>query len=202
MQGKAQHHSDTRWYREDLQRRHAPKAPAMPTPTICGQVLSGLGLWQEHELLSSLSRGKLTASGSGGAMPREIKVVSETVAAPARQVYEFACQRENLHRWASGLATNDIEQEGDHWVVTDSPMGRIQIKMAPKNDFGVLDHDVTTPDGTTTHNAFRVTPVDEGCALSFVVLRQPGATQDEFERDAAHVTKDLKTLKGLMEVNG
>ena len=132
-------------------------------------------------------------------MPREIKIVSETVAAPARQVYEFARQRENLHLWASGLASADIEQEGDHWVVADSPMGRIEIRMAPRNDFGVLDHDVTTPDGVTTHNAFRVTPVDEGCALSFVVLRQVGASDEAFAADAAHVLKDLRSLKGLME---
>jgi len=132
-------------------------------------------------------------------MPREIKIVSETVAAPARQVYEFARQRENLHLWASGLASADIEQEGDHWVVAGSPMGRIEIRMAPRNDFGVLDHDVTTPDGVTTHNAFRVTPVDEGCALSFVVLRQVGASDEAFAADAAHVLKDLRSLKGLME---
>lgn len=132
-------------------------------------------------------------------MPREIKVVSETVAAPAQQVYEFARRRENLHLWASGLATADIEPEGDHWVVADSPMGRIQIRMAPRNDFGVLDHDVTTPDGVTTHNAFRVTPVDEGCALSFVVLRMAGASDQAFEQDAAHVRRDLRALKALME---
>ncbi|WP_157256053.1 SRPBCC family protein [Pelomonas sp. Root1217] len=136
-------------------------------------------------------------------MPREIKIVSETVAAPAHEVYEFASQRENLHLWASGLASADIEQEGDHWVVTDSPMGRIQIRMAPRNDFGVLDHDVTTPDGVTTHNAFRVTPVDEGSALTFVVLRMAGAGagagDEDFERDAAHVRKDLRALKALME---
>lgn len=132
-------------------------------------------------------------------MPREIKVVSETVAAPAHAVYEFARRREHLHRWASGLASADIEEEGDHWVVADSPMGRIEIRMAPRNDFGVLDHDVTTPDGVTTYNAFRVTPVDEGCALSFVVLRQAGASDDEFARDAAHVLKDLRTLKALVE---
>lgn len=132
-------------------------------------------------------------------MPREIKVISETIAAPAHKVYEFARQRENLHRWASGLASSDIGQEGDHWVVADSPMGRIQIKMAPRNDFGVLDHDVTTPDGVTTHNAFRVTPVDEGCALTFVVLRAAGSSDEAFERDAAHVQKDLRALKVLAE---
>ncbi|MGM9482270.1 SRPBCC family protein [Roseateles sp. NT4] len=132
-------------------------------------------------------------------MPREIKVVSTTVAAPASQVYEFASRRENLHLWASGLASADVEQEGDHWVVTGSPMGRIEIRMAPRNDFGVLDHDVTTPDGVTTHNAFRVTPVDEGCALTFVVLRTAGASDEDLERDAAHVLKDLRALKGLVE---
>lgn len=134
-------------------------------------------------------------------MPREIKVISETIAAAAGQVYEFARQRENLHLWASGLASADIEDEGDHWVVTDSPMGRIQIRMAPRNDFGVLDHDVTTPDGVTTHNAFRVTPVDEGCALTFVVLRMAGADDDAFEKDATHVRKDLRALKMLIEKN-
>jgi hypothetical protein len=132
-------------------------------------------------------------------MPREIKIVSETVAAPARQVYEFARQRENLHLWASGLASADIEQEGDHWVVADSPMGRIEIRMAPRNDFGVLDHDVTTPDGVTTHNAFRVTPTGDGSLLSFVVLRLPGASDEEFERDCGLVAADLRTLATLVE---
>lgn len=135
-------------------------------------------------------------------MPCEIKIVSETVAAPAHTVYEFARRREHLHRWASGLALADIEEEGDHWVVADSPMGRIEIRMAPRNDFGVLDHDVTTPDGVTTHNAFRVTPVDEGCALTFVVLRAAGHSDESFAADAAHVLKDLRALKGLVETVG
>lgn len=132
-------------------------------------------------------------------MPRDIKVVSETVAAPAHAVYEFARRREHLHRWASGLASADIEEEGDHWVVADSPTGRIEIRMVPRNDFGVLDHDVTTPDGVTTHNAFRVTPVDEGCALTFVVLRAAGHTDEAFASDAAHVLRDLRALKQLVE---
>ncbi len=131
-------------------------------------------------------------------MPRDIKVVSHGVNAAAHRVYRYACRRENLHLWASGLALADIEQEGDHWVA-DSPMGRIQIRMAPENDFGVLDHEVTTPDGTTTHNAFRVTPVDGGCVLTFVVLRAAGASDAAFEQDAAHVLRDLQALGALME---
>lgn len=79
-------------------------------------------------------------------------------------------------------------------------MRRIQIKMAPRNYFGVLNHDVTTPDGTTTHNAFRVSPVDEGSALTLVVLQAAGASDEAFEQDAAHVVKDIKSLQALMEM--
>ena len=132
-------------------------------------------------------------------MPRDVKIVSQPVTASADAVYAFAHQRQNLHLWASGLASADIEQEGDHWAA-DSPMGRIQIKMAQKNTFGVLDHDVTTPDGTTTHNAFRVSPVGESSSvLTFAVLRQKGADDAAFEKDAAHVRKDLQALKALVE---
>ncbi|MBW8893021.1 MAG: hypothetical protein JF617_13095 [Burkholderiales bacterium] len=81
-------------------------------------------------------------------------------------------------------------------------MGRIQIRMAPRNEFGVLDHDVTTSDGVTTHNAFRVTPVDAGSVLTFVVLRMAGASDEAFEQDVAHVLKDLRALKTLMEEKG
>ncbi len=71
--------------------------------------------------------------------------------------------------------------------------------MAPHNEFGVLDHDVTMPDGVTTRNALRVTPVGGGSLLAFVVLRPPGATDAAFEGDCALVAEDLKTLGALVE---
>lgn len=129
---------------------------------------------------------------------QEARVVSQPVAVAANTLYEFARQLENLPLWASGLATG-IEQCDGQWF-TDSPMGRVQVAMAPHNPFGVLDHDVTLPDGTTVHNAFRVTPCGEGASLlSFVVLRLEGVGQANFEADVAHVRKDLAALKQLLE---
>jgi hypothetical protein len=52
------------------------------------------------------------------------------------------------------------------------------------------------------HNAFRVTPTGDGSLLSFVVLRLPGMTDVEFDRDACLVAKDLQTLKRLLEGAG
>lgn len=129
---------------------------------------------------------------------QEALVVSQPVAVSAKAVYDFAHRMENLPLWASGLATG-IEQRGSQWF-TDSPMGKVQVAMAPDNPFGVLDHDVTLPDGSTVHNAFRVTPCgDKGSLLSFVVLRLAGVSQADFDADVAHVRKDLAALQQLLE---
>jgi hypothetical protein len=128
----------------------------------------------------------------------EAKVVMEPVAAPVRAVYAFARRMENLPRWASGLATG-IERRGGKWF-TKSPMGEVEVVMADTNEFGVLDHDVKLPDGTCVHNAFRATPSGSGTMLTFVVLRSPGTTKEAFDADAAHVQKDLKALRKLLEL--
>ena len=125
------------------------------------------------------------------------RVVSAPSTATAEAVYEFAHRMENLPRWAAGLVTSIAHEDGT-WF-TDTPGGRIRIAMAPRNAFGVLDHDVTMPDGFMTHNAMRVTPVGDGCLLTFVVLRMPEATDAEFERDCGLVTQDLRTLATLVE---
>lgn len=124
-------------------------------------------------------------------------VVSQTVGVSAEAAYAFASRMENLPLWASGLAKG-IEQRGSKWFA-DSPMGEVEVAMVPANPFGVLDHDVTLPNGVSVHNAFRITPCGEGCLLSFVVPRLDGVSQESFESDVAHVRRDLATLKRVLE---
>lgn len=128
---------------------------------------------------------------------QDATVVSQTVDATAAVVYDFARQMENLPRWASGLASG-IRQRGGEWFA-DSPMGEVKVAMAPPNPFGVLDHDVTLPDGVSVHNAFRVTPAGDGSLLTFVVLRLAGTSRQSFDADIAHVRQDLSSLKQLIE---
>lgn len=127
----------------------------------------------------------------------ETVVVSQAIDAPADAVYAFASRMDNLPLWASGLAAGIVQRDG-HWFA-QSPMGEVRVDMAPANAFGVMDHDVTLPDGTTVHNAFRVTPCGDGCLLTFVVLRLEGVDLESFEADVAHVRRDLVTLKQKME---
>ena len=128
------------------------------------------------------------------------RIVSCPVDAAAGDVYEFARRMENMPRWAAGLVTEIVLENGTWFAET--PQGRIKIVMAPRNEFGVLDHDVTMPDGFATHNAMRVTPVGDASLLSFVVLRPAQATDAEFDRDCALVARDLETLGALVTTEG
>ncbi|MGN5237517.1 MULTISPECIES: SRPBCC family protein [unclassified Rhodococcus (in: high G+C Gram-positive bacteria)] len=123
--------------------------------------------------------------------------VSQVIARPPTQVYEFAANPDNLPAWASGLAQSHVERVGDTLVV-DSPMGRVTVRFTPHNELGVLDHDVTLPSGTTVNNPVRVLPHPNGSEILFTV-RQIGLSDDEFDRDTAIVAADLERLRVLLE---
>ena len=113
-------------------------------------------------------------------------------------VSRFMLNPENMPKWAGGLATG-LERRGDYWVADGGPIGEVEVRFAPPNDYGVADHDVTLPDGTMVQNALRVVPNGDGAEVMFTLLRQPSMSDTDFEADAAHVSKDLLALKALLE---
>jgi hypothetical protein len=125
--------------------------------------------------------------------------VSTFVGRPASAVYAVAADPQRLPEWAAGLAGAEVVRDADEWV-TDSPMGRVRIAFAPRNDLGVLDHTVTLPSGEAVLNPMRVVPVDgETCEVVFTVRQRAGMSDDDLERDTAAVARDLATLKELVE---
>ena len=123
--------------------------------------------------------------------------VSVVIHRPPSEVYAFAVEPDNLARWAGGLASSEVTREGEALLVP-GPMGEVRIVFVERNPYGILDHDVTTPDGTTTHNPLRVAAHPEGSEVVFTV-RQLALTDDELERDADLVQADLDRLRGLLE---
>ena len=117
-------------------------------------------------------------------------------AAPAR-VYNFAGNPENLPRWASGLS-GAVEKIGDSWVAS-SPMGKVRIAFAPRNEFGVLDHEVILDSGQKFLNPMRVVANGDGSEISFTLMRAPGMSDQDFAADEATIRKDLATLKSILE---
>jgi hypothetical protein len=123
--------------------------------------------------------------------------VSRVIAAPPAAVYAFASNPENLPRWAAGLAGSEVIRQGDSLLV-DSPMGRVTVRFAPPNEYGVIDHDVVLPSGATVTNPLRVLAHPAGSEIVFT-LRQLDMTDEEFDRDTAMVEADLDRLQQLVE---
>jgi hypothetical protein len=128
----------------------------------------------------------------------QVAHVSIFIARPPADVYEFASDPRNLPHWAAGLARSEVTRDGDGWIA-DAPFGRVRLTFAPRNPFGVMDHDVTLASGETVHNPMRVVPNGDGSEFVFTLFRRPGMSDVELAGGRAAVERDLRTLKGLLE---
>lgn len=114
-----------------------------------------------------------------------------------KEVYDFASRPENIAVWAQGLS-GGLTRDGDAWV-GEGPVGRIRVRFAPPNDFGVVDHWVTEPNGSLVYIPIRVLAHGNGSELVFTLFRLPGMSDEHYAADAAAVQRDLSTLKQVLE---
>lgn len=127
----------------------------------------------------------------------EARHVSVAVDRAPAEVVDFAGRPENLGRWAAGLGSGLREEDG-RWLA-DMPIGTIEVRFTGPIGAGVLDHEVTLPDGTVVHNPLRVLANDEGSEVVMTLFRRDGMSVDEFEADAAAIATDLRTLQRILE---
>ncbi len=78
-------------------------------------------------------------------------------------------------------------------------MGVVEVAFTGPAGSGILDHDVTLPDGTVVHNALRVIPNDGGSEIAFTLFQRPGMSDEQFRADARLVEEDLARLAALVE---
>lgn len=124
--------------------------------------------------------------------------VSVVIACPPDAAYALAADLERLPEWAAGLSAGVQRTDDPNVVFTDAPFGRVHVRFAAPNHHGVLDHDVTLPDGEVVANPLRIVAHPQGCEAIFTV-RQRNLTSAEFARDCAAVHADLETLRHLLE---
>jgi hypothetical protein len=111
-------------------------------------------------------------------------------------VCAFLADHRNLPKWAAGLSTGISEENGV--VLSESPMGKVQVRFAAGAELGIFDHDVTLPDGQTFHNPLRVLKNDAGSEVVFTLYRRPGVADEAYENDAATITADLERLAAAL----
>lgn len=130
-------------------------------------------------------------------MGSTVRHVSRFIDRAPADVVRFLGDPTNLPQWASGVSKS-IHRENGAWIC-DSPMGRVELRFVPPNDFGVLDHHVTLPNGETFYNPMRVFANGKGSELLFTVIQHEGMSDEEFEKDCSTIAKDLEAAKSLLE---
>jgi hypothetical protein len=130
-------------------------------------------------------------------MTSESRHISERIDRSAADVYDYASNPANLPEWAPGLGTS-VEQIDGRWFV-QTPGGCVGIAFVPRNDYGILDHDVTLPSGEVLYNPLRVTRNGSGSEIVFSLRRLAGMSDEEYQRDARAVSADLARLKQIVE---
>ena len=83
--------------------------------------------------------------------------------------------------------------------MANTPEGAIRVRFAPRNENGVLDHHVTLANGIEVYVPMRVVANGSGSEVIFTLFSTPGMSDGDLARDIAWVTKDLGTLKTLLE---
>ena len=91
-----------------------------------------------------------------------------------------------------------VKKSGDKWGM-ETPTGWVGIRFVAVNDYGVLNHVVTLPDGQSILNPVRVVANDIGSEVMFTLFQLPSMSDEQFSKDAGMVEADLQTLKAVLE---
>jgi len=116
---------------------------------------------------------------------------------PPAAVCEFASNPENLPQWVRSFCLS-VKKSGDKWGM-ETHTGWVGIRFVAVNDYGVLNHVVTLPDGQSILNPVRVVANDIGSEVMFTLFQLPGMSDEQFAKDAGMVKADLQTLKVVLE---
>ncbi|HEX7820621.1 MAG TPA: polyketide cyclase [Sphingobium sp.] len=111
-----------------------------------------------------------------------------------RDLYEAIWRPEIFPKWASGLTESDLRRSDTGWIA-DGPDGPVAVRFTPHNEHGVMDHFVETGDGQQVHVPMRVIQNGDGADVMLTLFRQPGMTDEIFQRDAKWIARDLRALR-------
>jgi hypothetical protein len=129
-------------------------------------------------------------------MASESRHIGERIDCPADDIYEYASDPANLPQWAPGLGSS-VEKIDDLWFVETSE-GRVGFAFAQRNEYGVLDHDVTLPSGEVVCSPMRDRR-RQRLRGGVNAAPPPGMSEEDFRADAAAVTADLTRLKHVLD---
>lgn len=125
------------------------------------------------------------------------RTITCSINRPAPEVYRFASDPENLPQWVRSFCLS-VKRSGDQWQM-ETPTGWVAIRFVAANEFGVLDHVVTLPQGQSVLNPMRVMANGKGSEVMFTLFQLSDMSDEQFGKDAGMVEADLRALKSVLE---
>jgi uncharacterized membrane protein len=127
----------------------------------------------------------------------ECRTVSVSIQRPPDRVYDYLADPARFPEWSAFITK--IEPDGSAWRAT-TPLGTLRLQFEPRNTYRILDHTVTTADGSRVHIPMRVVPNGaDGSEVMLPVFREPGMTDEQYVADLALARSDLACLKRVLE---
>lgn len=124
--------------------------------------------------------------------------LSVAIARPYPEVAAYLAKPERFPDWASGLGRGFSALDDGTWRV-ETPEGAATVRFSPANDFGVADHWVRLPDGSTVYIPLRVLRNHDGSEVTLTLFRLPAMDDARFAADCDWVRRDLETLRAVLE---
>lgn len=115
----------------------------------------------------------------------------------ASEVYSFLASPENLPSWATAFCSAVQEIGGK--CLAETPRGPFPVRIADKNDFGVVDHHVELGPDQEVHIPIRVLKNGDGAEVFFTIFRPADMRDERYTTEVEMVERDLDTLKKLLE---
>ena len=130
---------------------------------------------------------------------RRSSTITITVNCPYAVAYEYLSDPATFGDWA-GVAAGSYHQIRDtgEWAGLASN-GQWRYRFTPSNSFGVLDHQITFPDGTSTLYPMRLIPNGRGCEIHFTYFADEGVEGKAFDSSLEWIRLDFEVLKSLLE---
>ena len=127
------------------------------------------------------------------------EVVRVAIQAAPQEVVSFLRDMNNWKTWAPWIRSVSRSSARDWLLETEA--GPMKVHFVESHGPGILDHEVTLASGVTVLNSLRVSAIPSGSELVMVVVQQPGASTEAFERDIQAVRDDLARLKKVAETS-
>lgn len=126
------------------------------------------------------------------------QTISIPIARPFDEVYEFLVDPRTFPNWASNLGSDFAEITPYEWATT-TRNGRVILRFAPRNAYGVLDHQVFLEGSEPMTTPMRLVANGEGCEIIYTQFQRPGMSDEAFASEVEWVTSDFKALRSLLE---